>query len=141
MVRSILPSAAGHRLLFPSLFTRPVLPVQPPREATKRALIIAINYENLPNQYQLKGPQKEAGEFRDLLEHYYNYLPESITVLTDEAGTPSERFASKSNIVSPALVPAHDTCITNNSSPAALQIKALKIFYDEQMAGNEYLIY
>ncbi|KAG5726240.1 hypothetical protein E4T56_gene20519 [Termitomyces sp. T112] len=89
-----------------------------PREPRKRALLIAINYTNLPDRYRLRSPQQEVEELRDLLIEQDKYQLESITILTDKEGTPETHYPSKENI-----------------------LKYLRTFYDDQQPGDHYLFY
>ncbi|KAG6888709.1 hypothetical protein C0995_006502 [Termitomyces sp. Mi166 len=89
-----------------------------PRTPVKRALLIAINYENLPWKYRLNGPQQEVEELKKLLVEQYQYHPDRITVLTDKVGILDPNYPWKQNIVN-----------------------ALEHFYDEQQPGDEYIFY
>ncbi|KAG6914796.1 hypothetical protein DXG01_015255, partial [Tephrocybe rancida] len=85
---------------------------------TKRALLVAINYQNLPAQYHLTGPQQEAEELRELLIDKFGYKRDLITLLTDRVEPTSAQFPSKANLLA-----------------------ALDGFYDGQEAGDEYLFH
>ncbi|KAG6872033.1 hypothetical protein C0995_013725 [Termitomyces sp. Mi166 len=90
----------------------------PDWKARKRALLIAINYSNIPEPYRLRGPQQEVVDVRNLLITQYQYLPEDITVLTDKEGVSKTHYPSKENI-----------------------LNALRHFYDNQEPGDQYLFY
>ncbi|KAG6906611.1 hypothetical protein DXG01_012948 [Tephrocybe rancida] len=83
-----------------------------------RALLIGINYENLPPIYRLQGPQQEAVELGNLLIEKYDYTREFMVVLTDNVEATSDQFSSKENIM-----------------------KALRTFYDDQVEGDQFFFY
>ncbi|KAG6914414.1 hypothetical protein DXG01_000483 [Tephrocybe rancida] len=92
--------------------------IQPARTPIKRALLIGINYENLPKEYRLRGPQQDAVQLGDLLIEKFDYTREFMVVLTDNVEATSDQFSSKENIM-----------------------KALRTFYDDQVEGDQYFFY
>ncbi|KAG6875147.1 hypothetical protein C0992_004980, partial [Termitomyces sp. T32_za158] len=121
-MQTALLSTKSKRYLSPLSQAEPILQgphsLQTPREPTKRALLIAINYTNLPEECRLKGPQREVEDFKDLLVNQYQYKPELITILTDKAEPSEANYPSREII-----------------------LKHLRKFYEGQNPGDHYVFY
>ncbi|KAH0584716.1 hypothetical protein H2248_010242 [Termitomyces sp. 'cryptogamus'] len=92
--------------------------VVPPKEPTRRALLVAINYPNLPHLDRLEGPQRDVEKLRDILINRYQYQQELITILTDKEGISATYYPTRENV-----------------------LKHLRHFYDGQTPGDQYLFY
>ncbi|KAF9460184.1 caspase domain-containing protein [Collybia nuda] len=79
-------------------YTDRELPRQPPN---KRALLIGINYgtKAAGPGGELRGPQRDVIEMRDLLIGTYDYKYENIVVLSDRVGAEDHLMPTKANIM------------------------------------------
>ncbi|KAF4618947.1 hypothetical protein D9613_009841 [Agrocybe pediades] len=71
---------------------------QPLRNQHKRALLIGINYSNIP-LWRLRGPQADVEIIKRLLIDLYGYDQGNVVVLWDKAGTPPHLLPTKENIM------------------------------------------
>ncbi|KAK0487869.1 caspase domain-containing protein [Armillaria novae-zelandiae] len=73
------------------------------REVRRKALLIGISYvqeeyHSNPRHQLGKGPEKDVDGIRALLEDEFKFKKEDITVLTDFANAPREKWPTKMNI-------------------------------------------
>ncbi|KAF9555449.1 hypothetical protein CPC08DRAFT_133416 [Agrocybe pediades] len=71
---------------------------RPLRNQHKRALLIGINYSNIP-LWRLRGPQADVEIIKRLLIDLYGYDQGNVVVLWDKAGIPPHLLPTKENIM------------------------------------------